>query len=77
MTAITIDQARTRLNAMLEAQVGGMLSVSINGRTVTYRSLTELDDAIIRWSRIVTNLERTAAGGSPARYSLARFGQIS
>ena len=50
-----------------------MLSVSIGGRTVTYRSLKDITDAIDYWSRTLARLQRVAAGGPRHGYSLADF----
>jgi len=70
---ITLAQAQANLDSLLAAQAGQMLSVSIGGRTVTYRSLKEITEAINYWSRMVTQLTRTAAGGTRHGYALADF----
>ena len=70
---ITLAQAQANLDSLLAAQAGQMLSVSIGGRTVTYRSLKEVTEAINYWSRMVTQLTRTAAGGTRHGYALADF----
>lgn len=71
--SITVAQAQAQLDALLAAQAGQMLSVSIGGRTVTYRSLKDITDAIDYWSRTLARLQRVAAGGPRHGYSLADF----
>jgi len=71
--SITVAQAQAQLDALLAAQAGQMLSVSVGGRTVTYRSLKEVTDAINYWSRLLAQLQRVAAGGPRVGHSLADF----
>jgi hypothetical protein len=74
MSAITLEQARAKLDALMAAaEVGNFRSVSIGGRTVTYGTLQELQSAIDSWAGWVTRLERQAAGGGRARVALADF----
>jgi hypothetical protein len=73
MSGITLVQAQAQLDGLLAAQMSQMLSVSIGGRTVTYRSLKEISDAIAQWSRIVAQLQRVAGGGSRHGYAAADF----
>jgi hypothetical protein len=83
MAGITLQQAQGVLDALIAAQLSGacesgaLSSVSVGGRTVTFRSLDELITAITFWQTMVTNLERAAAGESRTGYKLARFGRIS
>jgi hypothetical protein len=74
---ITLADAQTILNAHVEAlkcdPVGMLGSVTIGGRTVTYKSAEELMQTINYWSRIVATLQRRAAGGSRHGYLLPNF----
>lgn len=74
MSAYTLSQAQAQLDALLACQAaGGVLSVTIHGRTVTYGSLADMQKAIDYWTRQVTALERKAAGLSRHGYSVADF----
>lgn len=76
MSGITLAQAQAQLDSLLATQASGMLSVSIGGRSVTYRSSRDLQDAITYWARLVAQLTRTAAGGPRIGHSLADFRSI-
>lgn len=74
MSAYTLTEARAQLSALLASQAaGGVLSVTIHGRTVTYADLRSMQEAIDFWTRRVTELERKAAGISRHGYSVADF----
>jgi NADH/NAD ratio-sensing transcriptional regulator Rex len=74
--SITLANAQAILDNLVESQVCGVnefTSVSIAGRTVTYRNAQELSQLITYWSRVVAELRRTAAGRSRHGYSVADF----
>lgn len=77
MSNITLEQALAARDALFAAQaevaMSGLSSVSIGGRTVTYRSLGEIIEAINYWSRIVAGLQREAGGESRLGVSVANF----
>lgn len=73
MSAITIEQARAQLAALLAAQGSNLRTVTIAGRSVTYATGQEMIDAANYWARIVTDLERKAAGRSRHGYAAASF----
>lgn len=58
---------------MASQAAGGLLSISIAGRTVTYASAGEFQKALDYWLRMVTQLERKAAGLSRHGYAVADF----
>lgn len=70
----TLVQAQTYLTTLEAASASGMLSVSINGRHVSYRTMDELLSAIRFWQSRVAELQRTAAGGSRHNFGVASFG---
>lgn len=74
--SITLASAQEILSALVEAQAAGateFASVSIAGRTVSYRGAAELATQINYWSRVVAGLQRQAAGRSRHGYSVADF----
>jgi hypothetical protein len=74
--SITVAKAQEILDALVEAQAAGATefsSVSIAGRTVTYRGAAEITEQINYWSRVVAGLKRQAAGRSRHGYSVADF----
>lgn len=73
MSGITQAQAQAQLDALLEAQLSNRLSVSVAGRTVTFRTAKDLIEAINYWSRILSDLRRVAAGGQRHGFSAANF----
>lgn len=73
MSGITLEQAQAQLDALLAAQVGMTLTVSIGGRSVSYRSMSEMIDAVNYWQRIVLQLSRKASKQSTTSYRLADF----
>jgi hypothetical protein len=74
MSAYTLAQAQAQLDALLSSQAaGGVLSITIHGRTVTYASMVDMQKAIDYWTRVITGLERKAAGLSRHGYSVADF----
>jgi hypothetical protein len=77
MSAITLAQAQAQLAAMLAAQSSGNFrSVSIGGRTITYATAQEFQSQITFWARMVSELERKAAGLSRHGHSLADFRRV-
>lgn len=72
MSAITLQQARAKLDALMAAEMNNLRSVTIGGRTVTYGTMKELHDAIDYWSGWVTRLERQASGRRSG-YAVADF----
>lgn len=73
MTGITLEQAEAQLAALLAAQSGNTLSVSIGGRSVSYRNLGELTAAITFWQRMVVQLARSRDGVGSTSYKAADF----
>ena len=73
MSGITLAQAQTQLDALLAAQVSNVLVVRYGDRTVTYRSMDDLQSSINYWSRLVAERQRTAAGLSRHGFKLASF----
>lgn len=73
MSAITLEQAQAQLAALLAAQASNMSTVSIAGRSVSYRSMGEITDAINYWTRMVNVLQRQAAGINRHGYRVADF----
>lgn len=77
MSGISLADAQSTLDALIEAQkcdpIGALGSVSINGRTVTYKDSKDLIEQINYWSRIVAGLQRTAAGASRHGFVLPNF----
>lgn len=69
MSGITEEQAQANLDALVAAQSSNLLSVSIGGRTVTYRTTADLTAAINFWVRVLNGIKRKAAGAS--RHSMA------
>lgn len=58
---------------LLDDPLGTIGSVSIAGRSVSYRSVDELTKLINYYSRELARLQRKAAGGSSSNHSLAKF----
>lgn len=77
MSGITLTQAQAILDNLIARRIcdaeENIGSVSIAGRSVTYRSSTELDEQIEKWSGIVTELQRRAIGMSRIGMKLAKF----
>lgn len=71
MAGITLAQAQEQLDAALSIQATGMLSMSINGRSYTYRSMKDLLEAITFWERKVNQLQRVTAGGARTDFAAA------
>lgn len=72
--SITIEQAQANLDALLAASASGLLSVRLGERTVTYRSMSELVQAIGLWKSQLAELRRVAAGASRHGFGVASFG---
>jgi hypothetical protein len=70
---MTLTQAQERLDALLAANASNMLTVSIGGRSVTYRSVDEITKQIAYWQRTIAGLQRAAAGVSSHAIAVARF----
>jgi hypothetical protein len=71
---ITLEQAQAQLDALLAAESGNMLTVSIGGRTVTYDTAEQRTAQVNYWQRVVAGLKRKAGGLSHHGMSVARFG---
>lgn len=75
--SITLDDAQQILSTLIEVQkndpVGALGSVTVAGRTVTYKSARELIDSINYWSNTVARLQRSAVGGPWHGRSRASF----
>ncbi len=74
MSAITLQQARDMVAALMAAQsTGTFQSVSYKGRTITYKSAQDTQAALDYWIRMVTQMERRAAGMGRSGISVADF----
>lgn len=73
MSGITLAQAQAQLDALLAAQSSNLLSVSLAGRSVSYRNAMDLIEAINYWSRIVAGFQRVAGGESRHGFSVSNF----
>lgn len=77
MSGITLSQAQQILDKLIEQQTcdpaGSIGSVSIAGRSVSYRSASDLIELIDYWSGKVAELQRKAAGMSRIGMKLAKF----
>lgn len=77
MSGITLDQALQVLDELMAAQIadpsGSLGSVTVNGRTVSYRNADDVKKLINYWRRTVAQLQRRAAGGSSVSMKLATF----
>lgn len=72
-TAITQAQAQAKLDALMAASATDTLTVRFGERSVTYRTVQELQAQINYWARMVTELRRTAIGASRHGYGVADF----
>lgn len=75
--SISIEDARAILAKLIEAQredpLGALGSVSVGGRTVSYKSADDLIKMINYWSSVVADIERRAAGRGRIGFSVADF----
>lgn len=76
-TAISLADAQAILAKLIEAQkcdpIGALGSVSINGRSVSFKSADELITMINYWTNIVSQLTQRAAGAPTFGRSAAVF----
>lgn len=72
-TTISLEQAQAQLDALLAAKASNMLTVSIGGRSVTYRSAADVLEQINYWTRVIAGLKRQASGLSRHGFSVAGF----
>lgn len=72
-SAITLEQAQTKLAALMTAAASDSLMVRFGDRSVTYRNVQEINDQINYWARMVTELKRVALGAPRHGYSVADF----
>jgi len=77
MSGITLANAQAIVEALVQAQisdpVGALGSVTIGGRTVTYKSADDLIKMLNYWQRTAANLQRIAAGVSRTSFVLPNF----
>lgn len=77
MSGITVAQAQEMLDGLIEQQLcdpaGNIGSVSIAGRSITYRNSADLTDQIDYWRGLLTELQRKAAGMHRVGMKLAKF----
>jgi len=77
MSGITLAQAQQVLDALIQAQIadpsGSIGSVTVNGRTVTYRNAEDVIKLINYWRGIVAEKSRIAAGDSRLSMKRASF----
>lgn len=67
----TVDQMEARLEALEEVHASGTLRVEYEGRSVTYRSMDELERAI---GRLQQQIQNAKTGGRP-KVGVASFGR--
>lgn len=72
-TAITKAQAQAKLDALMAAVASETLTVRFGERSVTYRTVAELQAQINYWSRMVTELSRITIGAPRHGFSAADF----
>lgn len=77
MSIFTVDECDVYIAAlkcqMLEDPMGTIGSVSINGRTVTYKDAEDLEKTINLWTRLRSTAAASAAGRSGTNPKVARF----
>jgi hypothetical protein len=77
MTDVTLAQAQQVLDALVRAQIedpsGSLGSVTVNGRTVSYRNAEDVIKLIEYWRGLVATKQRQAAGGSRISMKRASF----
>jgi hypothetical protein len=77
MSGITLAQAQQVLDALVQAQIddpsGSLGSITVGGRTVTYRSAEDVIKLLGFWRSLVAEKTRIAAGGSRLSMKRARF----
>lgn len=75
--SITLVQAQAVLDALIQAQIddplGALGSVTIQGRTVSYKGADDLIKMVNYWSGIVADLRRKAARAQRHGRSVASF----
>lgn len=71
MSGITLAIAEQKVADLLQVQTSGMLAMSINGRSYTFRSLKEIREELVFWQNQLTTLKRTASGGNRLGGALA------
>jgi hypothetical protein len=74
MSGLTLETAQAHLDKLLEAQASNMASVSIGGRSYSFRSSADLIEAINYWQRVIAGFQRKAAGQSRHGFSVANLG---
>ena len=81
MSGITLAQAQQVLDALVQAQIedpsGSLGSITVNGRTVTYRSAEDVIKLLEYWRGIVAQKTRTARGASGIGMKRASFRTFS
>ena len=76
MSGITLSIAQQILDGLLAVQLGGAGSVksfTIGDRTVSYQDAADLLKQINYWQRVVSDLQRSAAGAPRHGRSRATF----
>lgn len=77
MTLFTVAECDTAIAALKEQLVcdpaGSIGSMSINGRTVTYRSAADLQEILRMWMRNRSDAARAIAGVGRTKMSVAKF----
>ncbi len=73
MSGITLAQAQSQLDALLEAQSNNLLTVTIGNRSVSYRSAEDIQAQINYWHRIVNDLTRVAGNEPRHGFKVANF----
>jgi hypothetical protein len=70
---MTREQAQAQLDSLLASLSTNMLTVTIGGRSVMYRSAQDIQAQINYWQRIVSGFQRQADGQSRHGIALASF----
>lgn len=77
MSGITLANAQAVLDALVQAQIddpaGALGSVTIGGRTVSWKGADDLIKMVNYWSGVVADLKRSAAGAQRHGRSVASF----
>ena len=71
---MTLTQAQTKLDALFALKTDiSLRRVSFSDRNIEFSSAKELMDQINYWQRIVSTLQRKAAGRSKHSFGVATF----
>lgn len=75
--SISLTDAQAILAKLIEAQkndpIGALTSITVNGRTYTFKSADDLIKMINYWTRIIADLKKSAARAPGFGRSVATF----